>query len=235
MILPEFRAVAKFARRSRAFSQESCATVSYTVEHVKDQVVEFLKSNPLESVQARIVRTLQTWLAAHTEARAAQSRTPRRSTGSISDDQVDEDDVVTVTKIQFLEQQLAELRALMMQPGAMPAPPPPQPVRSSADVEVHVFASAPQEPVVIVAKPQSYPVSEPATIRVDTGAAPEPLRASASETCAFVSPPASVSTRPAAPATPARPNMVSLVAQASAVKLKAAATSVPSPVIIRSS
>lgn len=238
------------------------------MEHNGTKFVEYIKSNPLESIHKRIQCTLRGWLQAAAEkggeaARAGQAPRSRRTSSKYhkaayaSDDEFasdDEADVVTVTKIQFLEQQLAELRALMTaMPARTEAPPSSQSdlamqtapssqgAASSSSIQealAALSAAMPRPaPAANAETVQTTPSSEPVTSRqapavcaaasIDRSATSEGSARSCDAaviTAVNASQPPRATNAPSEPVTPARPNMVSLVQQASAVKLKAAAT-----------
>ena len=178
--------------------------MDHKLEYNGTMLVEYVKSNPLQSLQKRVQATLQSWLAAYANATSANTpsaippRRPRRSELATDDREDDgEEAVVTVTKIQFLEQQLAELRAMMAAPPAPAPAAPPSAVHPTEASGGHVALRAVE---TALPTPRTPGAGSPASD-------PEPARPS-----------------PAAPAfqsPPGRPNMVALVAQAtSAVKLK---------------
>ena len=79
-------------------------------------VWEYAKANPIKSARAFAARLFQSL----NELRSTVSPRPARAPSNASFDvSALGDDVVTVTKLQFLEAQLAELRALMQQHGVV--------------------------------------------------------------------------------------------------------------------
>lgn len=198
--------------------QERFASLDHSLEYNGVRFVQYVKSNPLQSMQKRVQATLQSWLLAYAEKAktpaAGMPKAGRRSVARYDDAENDEEDVVTVTKIQFLEQQLAELRAMMSQAGPATGMVPPTPtaafVLSSPPTVPAPPAAAPVVPVSATKFTLETAVPSPTTPGAGSPASDPvaPCLAAAAPSSAFASP-------------SGRPNIVSLVAQAkSSVKLR---------------
>lgn len=208
--------------------QEACASMHHSVNYNGKRFVEYVRSYPFDTVQHRIRATLESWLAAAKQAasKAPPSRGNRRESRVIVED-CDESDVVTVTKIQFLEQQLAELRAMMAtQAGnGLLTPSPSVPVPASRPAP----SSAASQMLEALSRIEMSTARSSASAQSETPVASvastplSPPRAHASATAPSESSACMKSPTPMMSPN-GRPNMVALVQQASSsVKLKPAA------------